>query len=103
MGVAMDWNLKRRTFEQTVALKIAQELTHTLGPIMPESLAIKSDAVCRIFSDALDQNGVVDESAAERVLHYVPAFLADMNLKFAALQRQLDDAVRQQRAEGSIL
>jgi hypothetical protein len=51
-------DFRRRKFEQSVALKIAQELTHTLGPIMPESLAIKNDAVCRIFSDALDQNGV---------------------------------------------
>jgi hypothetical protein len=37
----------------------------------------------------------VDESAAERVLHYVPAFLAELNLKFAEFDRQLDAAIRQ--------
>jgi hypothetical protein len=90
----MDVNLKRRAFERAVALKIAQDLTQALGPIMPEALAVKSDVVCRIFSDALDQNRIVDETAAERILHYVPAFLAELNFKFAELDRQLSAAIR---------
>ena len=90
----MDWNLKRRKFEQAIASEIAHELTRALGPIAPETLAIKSDTVCRIFSDALDRNGVVDESAAERVLAFVPGMLAGMNQTFAELNRRLDAAVR---------
>jgi hypothetical protein len=90
----MDFNLKRRAFERAVAFKIAEDLTHTLGPILPEALAVKSDVVCRIFSDALDQNRIVDETAAERILHYVPAFLAEMNLKYAEFDRQLTAAIR---------
>jgi hypothetical protein len=89
----MDWNLKRRKFEQACASEIAHELTRALGPIAPETLAIKSDTVCRIFSDALDRNGVVDESAAERVLAFVPGILADVNLKFAELNSRLDAAM----------
>jgi hypothetical protein len=90
----MDTNLRRRAFERAVALKIAQDLTHTLGPIRPESLVVMNDVVCRIFSDALDKNGVDDESAAERILHYVPAFLAQLNLKYAESDRQLNAAIR---------
>ena len=94
-------DLKRRKKEQAVAAEIADELTRALGPIAPETLAIKSDTVCRIFSDALDRNGVVDESAAERVLAFVPGILADVNLKFADLQRKLDAAVRPPRMIGT--
>src|ERR1700686_4782978 len=94
MGVAMDWNLKRRTFERSVALQIAQELTRTLGPVQPEMLAQKNDVICRVFGEALDRNQIVDESAAERILSYVPRLLADMNRQHAELNRQLDAAIR---------
>jgi hypothetical protein len=60
-----DRNRKRRTLERCVALEIAQTLTHTLGPVMPEALAQKNDAVCRVFGEALDRNQIVDEAAAE--------------------------------------
>ena len=90
----MDWNLKRRTFERSVALQIAQELTRTLGPVQPEMLAQKNDVICRVFGEALDRNQIVDESAAERILSYVPRLLADMNRQHAELNRQLDAAIR---------
>jgi hypothetical protein len=95
-----DWNVKRRTFEQAVALQIAQELTRTLGPVQPDMLAGKSDVICRVFGEALDRNQIADESAAERVLLFVPKFLADMNQGFAVLNRKLDAAIRQPRMIG---
>jgi hypothetical protein len=96
-----DWNLRRRTFEGAVALQIAQELTRTLGPVLqPEMLAVKNDVICRVFGEALDRNQIVDESAAERVLLFVPKFLADMNQSFAVLNRKLDAAIRQPRMIG---
>jgi hypothetical protein len=90
-----DLNIRRRVFEQTIALTIAQELQRSLGPgFQPEMLAGKSDDVCRIFGDALDSNGIVDEAAAERILAYVPPFLADLNSQFAELNARLDVACR---------
>jgi hypothetical protein len=90
-----DWNLKRRTFERCVALQVAQELTRTLGPVQPEMLTQKNDVICRVFGEALDRNGIVDEGAAERILHYIPKTLADMNRQHAALHHRLDAAIRQ--------
>jgi hypothetical protein len=63
-----DWNVKRRTLEMAIALQIAQQLTRELGHFQPERLAVKSEAVCRIFGDALDGNHIVDEAAAARIL-----------------------------------
>jgi hypothetical protein len=88
-----DWNLKRRKSERAVAAEIANELHRTLSPTRPEALAEKSDVICKVFGDAFDRHGIT-ESAAERVLSYVPAILADMNLKFAEMNRRLDAAIR---------
>jgi hypothetical protein len=88
-------NIKRRTFEQAVALQIAQELTRTLGPVQPEALACRSEEICRVFGDALDGNSIADEAAAARILGYVPKFLADLNSQFADFNSRLDAAIQQ--------
>src|ERR1019366_8789888 len=86
-------DLKRRKKEQAVAAEIANEIHRQLGPVMPEALAVKNDVICKVFGDAFDRHGIT-ESAAERILHYVPKELAAMNNKFAELQRRVDAAVR---------
>jgi hypothetical protein len=80
--------------ERQIAEEIANELHRVFGPIMPEALAEKNDAICKIFADAFDRYHVVSEASGARILAYVPKVLADLNLKFAELDRQLDAAVR---------
>jgi hypothetical protein len=87
-------DFKRRKFEQSVASEIAHEIYRTLGPTMPEALAVKSDVICRVFGEAFDRHGVVTESAAERILSFVPAELAALNFRFADFNRQLTVAIR---------
>jgi hypothetical protein len=87
-------DFKRRKHERAVAAKIASELHRVLGPIAPETLAVKSEVTCKVFSEVFDYYGVT-ESAAERILHLVPAILADLNLKFAELNSRLDAVIRQ--------
>jgi hypothetical protein len=98
----MDLNPRRRTFEQAVALQIAQELTRALGPILPEALATANETVCGIFADAFDRNEVTNEAAAARILGYVPKFLVDLNSQFAELNARLDAAIRQPIRAGSL-
>jgi hypothetical protein len=96
----MDLNPRRRTFEQAVALQIAQELTRALGPIMPEALAVANETVCAIFGNVLDQNRITDEAAAERILHFVPPFLADLNRGRAELDARLAAAISEMGRPG---
>jgi hypothetical protein len=88
----MDWNLNRRKREREIAAEIADELHRVLGPTSPEVLAEKSDLVCGIFADSFDRHQVVSEASGERILAHVPLVLADLNRKFAELNRQLDAA-----------
>jgi hypothetical protein len=98
----MDVNLKRRSRERAIASEIANEIHRQLGPsVMPEALAVKNDVICEIFGDAFDSHSVT-ESAAARILSYVPAHLVGLNLKqaqiaanFADLNRKLDAVIRQ--------
>jgi hypothetical protein len=90
-----DRNVQRRTFEQAVALQIAQELTRMMGPVFqPEMLAVKSEATCRVFGDAFDANDIVDEASAARIMEYVPKFLVERYRQRAELNARLDAAVR---------
>jgi hypothetical protein len=89
----MDVNLRRRARERAIASEIANKLYRALGPAMPE-VGENRDTVCRIFADAFDRHGIVDESAGGRILGYVPRVLADLNLKFAELNSRLDAAMR---------
>jgi hypothetical protein len=89
-------DLKRRKKEQAIAAEIANEIHRQLGPTMPEELAVKNDVICEIFGDAFDRHSIT-ESAADRILAFVPAYLAGLNLKFAELNRKLDAAVRGSR------
>jgi hypothetical protein len=90
-------DIKRRAKERRIAELIALELNRVLGPVLPEMLAVRNDTVCGIFSAAFDSHRVVDEASAERILHFVPAYLATLNESFATLNAKLDAAIRQQR------
>jgi hypothetical protein len=82
------------TREHRIAEEIASELHLTLGPTLPEALAGENrDIVCRVFGDAFDRHGIVDEASAARILARVPKELAARNLQFAELNRKLDVAV----------
>jgi hypothetical protein len=86
-------DLKRRKKEQAVAAEIANEIHRQLGPTMPEELAVKNDVICEIFGDAFDRHSIT-ESAADRILAFVPVVLADLNREYAELNSRLDAAVR---------
>jgi hypothetical protein len=93
MRVAMDFNLKRRAFEQAVAADVAAELFRALGPGIP--IADHSETVCRVFGAGLDRHQITTEAAAARILGFVPKYLADLNRQRAEFNRQLDAAIRQ--------
>jgi hypothetical protein len=95
-----DWNTRRRTFEMCVALEIARDLTRTLGPVRPEMLAGKNQAIGAVFGDALDRNEITDEAAAERILHFVPPFLADLHRGRAELDARLAAAISEMGRPG---
>ena len=84
----------RRAKERRIAEEIARELHRVMGPFVPEMLTIKSDAVAAIFTAAFDSHNVVDERAAERILHHVPVVLADLNREYAELNSRIDAAMR---------
>jgi hypothetical protein len=84
-----------RARERRIAEEIAEELHRALGPIMPQDLGENGDTVRRLFGDAFDRHGIINETVAARILARVPKKLAELNLKFAELNRRLDAAVRQ--------
>src|ERR1019366_6279067 len=85
----------RKAKERRISEEIARELHRVMGPFVPEMLTIKSDAVEAIFTAAFDSHNVVDERAAERILHHIPMVLADLNREYAELNSSLAAAVRQ--------
>jgi hypothetical protein len=84
-------DIKRR--ERAIAEEIAEKIYRVQGPIAPEDL--DRDIVCGIFADFFDSHQVVAEAEGARILALVSPLLAELNLKYAELNRQLDAAIRQ--------
>lgn len=86
----LDVNLTRRKFEQSVAADVAEQLFCALGPGIP--IEDRRETVCRVFGEGLDRHNISTEAAAARILHFIPAKLADINRRHDELQRRLDAA-----------
>jgi hypothetical protein len=98
----MDFN--RRTRERAIASEIAHELHRALGAIRPEELVGENrDVVEKVFGTAFDRHGVTAEAVAARILKFVPKRLAELNLKFADFNRQLDAAIRHRQPASSLV